>query len=281
MVLEVNSMTPVSGVQSNYTINPLRKGLVLQNYATPPSKPDSVNTNTDLSKYLNEKAISEMITASSEIKQILKAAKIPAKVNMTILNELVANHLPQTKNVSVGIASNLPQNLKAGVNVQSLQKAAVLHDIGKVLIPNEIVNKKGKLTDSERDIMQKHSILGYELLKTTDIDQDTLYLVRNHHQNAQKTGYPAVDDNFVADINLQILSVADMYSALREKRSYKPAMSKNQALAIIHKDMKQGKVHPYVFKALVDYANKEEERLTNVEPQRQVFYLKPEYSLSA
>ena len=105
--------------------------------------------------------------------------------------------------------------------------------------------------------MQHHAILGYEMLKTTDLDNETLKLIENHHQNAQKTGYPQVEENFVADLNAQILSAADMYTALREKRAYKPAMGKNEALAIIHKDMKDGKIHPLVFKALVDYANRE------------------------
>lgn len=68
--------------------------------------------------------------------------------------------------------------------------AAYLHDIGKVLIPVNILNKAGKLDERETEIMHKHSELGYELLKSTDIDKKTLNLIRNHHQNAKKTGYP-------------------------------------------------------------------------------------------
>lgn len=259
MVLEAISNRPSSTVRSDFLFNSINgNGYNQPNYALSAYPLDSVAINAGFQKYLSEKSITEMIKVSSEIKRILNLAKIPLKINMSALNDLVRNHLTHTKNVAVGIASHLPQNFKAKVNLQSLQKAAVLHDIGKVLIPERILNKKGTLNSEELLIMQKHPILGYEMLKSTDLDETTLHLIKNHHQNAQKTGYPSVTGNFIADINLQILCASDIYSALREKRSYKPELNKNQALAIIHKDMIKGKIHPYVFKALVDYANKSE-----------------------
>lgn len=280
MVLENNSKQPSVGVQKDFVVNPLK---YRKDYSSSfMYNPEAQDSNVGLAKYLNERSISEMIQVNSEIKQICKKLNVPAKVNLNILDNLVKNHLPQTKKIALGIVNHLPHGMRTSVNVQSLQKAAVLHDIGKALIPDDVVNKPGALDEQEREVMKAHSTLGYELLKNSDLDKETLYLLRHHHQNAQKTGYPCVESNFVADINLQILSVADVYSALREKRSYKKELNKNQALAIIHKDMKQGKVHPYVFKALVDFANKEEESTsTKIKSNKQVFYLKPEYSLSA
>lgn len=277
MGLEISSALPISGVQPNF----FRQAKVgSEKYATPDIKPDSVSLNSDLSKYLNEKAIREMIAVNSDIAKICNASGFTPKVNMKVLNGLAEEHLPQTKKVALGIASNLPQEYKSSANLQALQKASVLHDLGKVLIPETVVSKPGSLNEKEREIMKQHAILSYELLKSTDLDKETLYLIKYHHQNAQKTGYPVADESFVADINLQILSAADIYTALREKRSYKEPYSKNQALYIIHREMKQGKIHPYVFKALVDYANKEEAS-DKVNPKGQVFYLKPENRLSA
>ena len=281
MGLEIKpNQLPNVGVQSNFFINTLQKYLASQKYVTPAIKPDTVSVNTDLYKYINSNAVSEMVKVNSEIARILNELKIPLKINMNVLHDLVKNHLPKTKKAAIGIANNLPEEFRSEVDLQALQKASVLHDYGKVLIPEKIINKQGKLTQKEREIMQKHSVLGYEMLKNTDLDDETLHLIKNHHQNAQKTGYPHAEGNFIADINLQILSAADVYSALREKRSYKTEMSKNQALAIIHADVKQGKMHPYVFKALVDYAN-EEENLTKVQPKRKIFNLKLVNSLSA
>ena len=110
--------------------------------------------------------------------------------------------------------------------------------------------------------MHKHSELAYELLKTTDIDTKTLHLIRNHHQNAKKTGYPWVNKDFFADINLQILSTADKFSALTEKRSYKAPMSNKEALTIIYQDVKDGKLNPLIFKALVNFVQNSETKIS-------------------
>ena len=101
--------------------------------------------------------------------------------------------------------------------------------------------------------MHKHSELGYEILKNTNLDKKTLNLIRNHHQNAKKSGYPFVSNDFRADLDLQILTMADKYSALTEKRAYKEAYTPKQALTIIYADVKDGKLHPFIFKALVNY----------------------------
>lgn len=288
MGLEINSNQLKNiGAQTNFFVNALQKYVTQPNipntYITPQIKPDSVSVNTDLYKYINQNAISEMIKVNSEIKRILEEFKIPLKINMNVLHDLVRNHLPKTKKTTLGIANKLPSEYKSKVNFQAIQKASVLHDYGKVLIPQNILNKKGHLTEEEFKIMKQHSKLGYELLKTTDLDEETLNLIKNHHQNAQKTGYPEVEGEFVSDLNLQILSAADIYEALREKRPYKKELSKNEALAILHKEMKDGKIHPYVFKALVDYANEEDERLklSKLDSNRKVFNLKPVDSLSA
>lgn len=284
MVLEINSNQPLFGVQSNYSINPIqprnvdvRSGVSNVNLE---QKPDKLSLSTNVQKYATKEVIIEMINANPEIANIMQKNGIPLQINMKNLDDLMKHHLQDTKNIVNGIVENLPGEIRKGVNITSLQKAAALHDFGKVLIPNSIISKKGKLDEKESEIMQQHSILGYELLKTTDLDNKTLELIKYHHQNAQKTGYPKVNDIFVSDVNSQILYAADIYSALTEERPYKEAMNKNQALGIIHKDMKDGKIHPYVFKALVDYANKQD-NLAKLDSQRQISNLKPVNSLSA
>lgn len=270
MGLEITSnQMPSVGAQSRYFLGVLQKYVDAQKTVCPAIKPDTVSINTDLYKYLNANAIAEMVKINAEIKRILEEFKLPIKINMSVLHNLIKNHLPQTKKAVVGIANNLPQDLRESVNMPAIQKAAVLHDCGKVLIPEKILNKQGVLNEKERAIMEKHAILGYEMLKGTDLDEETLKLVRNHHQNAQKSGYPKVEETYVSDINSQILSAADIYSALREKRSYKKEMGKNQALSVMHKEMQKGNIHPHIFKALVDYAN-QEEKSAQIKPQRKI-----------
>lgn len=212
---------------------------------------------SSLNKYLNENAIQEMLKVNTEIRRIFNKFKISIKVNMKILNNLVKNHLPHTRNIALGIASNLPQEYKTLVNKKALAKATGLHDIAKVIMPENIINKAGSLTKSEREIMEEHAVLSYEMLKTTDLDKETLNLIKNHHQDPQKSVHHNSDS--IEDINLQILSIADIYSALREKRCYKEEMNKEQALKIIYKEVECGKFHPCIYQALVAYTEKQED----------------------
>lgn len=280
MALEISSNPPINGVKSNFFINPIQNRSSVHRYFTLSEPSDSISTTTTLDKYANEASIINMVKANPEIIKILNESNIPLKINMEAINELKKNHLLQTKKIAMGIINHLPNYFQSAVNTQAIKKAAELHDLGKVFIPANIINKKGALDEREYKIIQKHPVLSYELLKTTDLDKETLELVKNHHQNAQKTGYPSVDENFIANLNSQILSSADIYSALREKRSYKAELSKNEALAILHKDMKEGKIHPFVFKALVDYAN-EKDNLVKLEPEGQIQNLKAEDRLRA
>lgn len=219
---------------------------------------------SNLSRYLNENAISEMIKVNSEITNILDKFKISIKINMGVLNHLVKNHLPHTRNIALGIAECLPEELQVEVNRKALVEATSLHDIAKAIIPENIINKAGALDEHEIEIMKEHAKLSYEMLKTTDLSDETLNLIKNHHY---------ADDRCMCNINLQILSIADVYSALREKRSYKSEMSKEQALSVIHKEVEQGKFLPSVYTALTKYAQKEND-LAKVNSKRKIFNFK-------
>lgn len=249
MGLEINRAFGVGAIQPNiYDINRNRFNIGFGS---------ELNSDTfeysSVERYTSETALRKMIIANPKIKNIVKDFNPDLKLNIKELNELKTGHLNDTKNTVKGITENLPFALKNKVDAKAVEDAAYLHDLGKVLIPTEILNKPDKLNEYETKIMHKHSELGYELLKTTGINPKILNLVRNHHQNAKKTGYPWVGKDFNADLNLQILSIADKYSALTESRAYKKSMTPKQALTIIYQDVKDGKLHPFVFKALVNY----------------------------
>lgn len=239
----------------DYFINPINNKTALQCYGDPDSA-DYSGFDSSLYKYLNEKSIAEMIKVNSEIQRILKRFRIAIKINKKILNNLMRNHLPQTRDIALGIVKHLPQNLKRSVNRKALFEATSLHDIAKVIIPETIINKPGKLNDDEREIMDEHANLSYEMLKSTDLDEATLDLIKNHHHS--HSGEDEYGRYNTANINLQILSIADIYSALREKRSYKAEMSKEQALKILHEETSKGKFNPQVYNALVEYAQMDE-----------------------
>ena len=247
MGIDIRKPLGVGGINSNINIFSSRTGFG-----------NNLNgdrfESTSVSRFATENYIQAALMSNPQIKVILKEMNAPQKLNFKELQELSDNHSKQTQNIAAGIISHLPKALKQHADVKAIKDAAYLHDIGKVLIPAEILNKNGKLTDAEKEIMHRHSELGYEILKNSGIDAKTLNLIKYHHQNANHTGYPKVPSDFFADLNLQILSAADKYSALIEPRVYKDPMDKEQALALIYRDVAKGNLHPFVFKALKDYA---------------------------
>lgn len=202
--------------------------------------PNDSFQNTSVEKYFDENYIKKSIAQNQEIKNILNKHNIPLNLNMEELKNLQNHHCKDTQEIAAEIAKNLPQSLKQNVNIKYIKDAATLHDIGKVLIPVQILNKKGSLTPQEHKIMDLHSILGYEILKNSGIDNEILNLVKNHHK-----------DEFTTNINQKILNIADKYSALTERRIYKNAYTPKQALTILFKEVQQGNIDPVVFNALV------------------------------
>ena len=108
-----------------------------------------------------------------------------------------------------------------------------MHDIGKLGVHEDILNKKSGLSESEWDIVRKHPEVGEEILKPVFLDAQMLTVIRSHHEHYDGTGYP---DGLKADetsIFSQIVSVADAYDAMTSARSYHAALSKEEALAKI------------------------------------------------
>jgi len=207
-------------------------------------------------KLLTENAIRELVSKNPEIKKILNENHIPLVLNMKELEELSQGHAKETQILCGEIAKNLTPALRSEVNLKNLKDAALLHDIGKVFIPKEILNKTGELTPQEHKIMALHSELGYQLLKAANMNPEVLNLVRNHHNL-----------NNGADVNLAVLNIADQYSALLEKRPYKDAFSPKKALTILHKKAVNREIHPAIFNSLVRTAAERESRqktLTNL-----------------
>ena len=115
--------------------------------------------------------------------------------------------------------------------LKTLRIGAYLHDVGKVRVPHEILNKPGKLTDEEFAMMRQHTIWGVELLATVEFPWDIKPIIRWHHEKVDGSGYP---DRLAGDeipVSAQIIGIVDVYDALTTNRAYRPAMSHQEALA--------------------------------------------------
>lgn len=204
---------------------------------------------------LQKAIVQRMIELNPSIKKLLGDYKIKPTINTKTLKELTDGHMNTTCNVAVGIYSVLSEKLKSNIEEKIIKEASILHDLGKVLIPEKILNKPARLNKKERAIMNIHSTLGYELLKTQKINKETLDLIKYHHQNLIHSGYPALNcDHNPSDIGVQIISTADKYSALREARVYRRKLTRIESLLILYKEVREGKILPEVYDALIKYA---------------------------
>jgi len=112
---------------------------------------------------------------------------------------------------------NLP-----GYKIHEAIQAGLLHDIGKVKIPDEILNKKGKLTLEEYEVMKKHSIYGYDLIKNiSEFSESIKNAVLMHHERLDGSGYPYGISGDSIRLYAKIVSVADVYDAMTRDRVYK------------------------------------------------------------
>jgi putative nucleotidyltransferase with HDIG domain len=113
---------------------------------------------------------------------------------------------------------------------------ALLHDVGKINVPTEVLNKPGKLTSEERAVMESHPVAGVELLKDVEFPWDVLPMVRSHHERWDGRGYP---DRLTAEdipLHARVLALADVFDALTTDRPYRPAFSPHDALRMMRED---------------------------------------------
>jgi len=127
-----------------------------------------------------------------------------------------------------------------GMNTHQLNElglGALLHDIGKLRVPLEILNKPDKLTDEEYEVMKRHTMLGYDLLKNKEgLSRDSLAVIKNHHERVDGHGYPDGLESFGIDLYSRIVKIVDVYDAVTSKRVYHQDVSPYHALNCIYSD---------------------------------------------
>ena len=117
--------------------------------------------------------------------------------------------------------------------LRALEAAALLHDVGKIGIPEHILNKPGKLTTEEYDVMKGHVAIGAEILSGIDFPFPVVPIVKSHHENWDGTGYPAGLRGEEIPLAARILTVVDCFDALTSDRPYRGAMSTAEAFGIL------------------------------------------------
>jgi putative nucleotidyltransferase with HDIG domain len=114
--------------------------------------------------------------------------------------------------------------------VELIRTAALLHDIGKIGIPDYILNKEGKLTQKEFEIIKEHPVMGARILSNVDSLKDISNIIRHHHEKYDGTGYPDALRGDEIPLESSILAIADSFDAMTTDRPYKRAMLVREAL---------------------------------------------------
>ena len=114
---------------------------------------------------------------------------------------------------------------------------ALLHDVGKLMVPAEVLNKPGKLTDEEWAMVRGHPSAGVELLADIEFPWDVRPIVESHHERWDGKGYPHGLAGESIPLTARVLCVADVYDALTSVRSYKRAFTHDEAMEIMRQDV--------------------------------------------
>src|SRR5262249_49571901 len=132
-----------------------------------------------------------------------------------------------------------------GDRLREFGLAALMHDIGKVRTPLEILNKTEMLTDKEYDVMRRHTIDGAEILRRTpDVPTLAPIVAFEHHLRLDGAGYPRGVSRTALNIGTMLCSIADVYDAMRSQRQYQEAFPTDRILAVLQaKDGRQFDQH--------------------------------------
>ena len=173
-------------------------------------------------------------------------------------DQVTSGHIRRVQRRTMALAESL--GVTDDKLLDALRAAALLHDTGKLAVPEYILNKPGPLTASEFERMKVHAAVGADILKNIDFPYPVEPIVRHHHENWDGSGYP--DGLRSSDIPLgaRILSVVDCYDALTSDRPYRPRMARPQAEQVL-KERRGKNYDPWVvdqFLKLLDRFEQEE-----------------------
>jgi len=142
-------------------------------------------------------------------------------------------HLERVQVYALGVGQDLGLN---ETELEALRAAAILHDVGKIAVPEYIISKPGKLTRAEFDKMKIHPVVGAQILEQVQFPYPVAPLVRAHHEKWDGTGYPDGLKGEEIPLGARILTAVDVLDALASDRQYRKAMPLHEAIAILNRD---------------------------------------------
>jgi diguanylate cyclase (GGDEF)-like protein/putative nucleotidyltransferase with HDIG domain len=154
--------------------------------------------------------------------------------------------------------------------IRALQAGALLHDIGKLAVPDYILNKPGKLTAAEFDKMKIHTVVGAQILERINFPYPLVPVVRHHHERWDGRGYPDGLKGEEIPLTARILTVVDCFDAVREDRQYRKGMTREEAVALIRRD--RGTFYdPRIVDLFIEHLPQFEEQIARLKQGQRAF----------
>ncbi len=173
-----------------------------------------------------------ILTSIQQVKKTFDQTVEAFSSILEISDPYTSGHQKRVAQLSIAIAKELQFSAE---QQEALYMAALLHDLGKLYVPSQILNKPGKLTDIEFELLRTHSTCGYHILKNIDFPWPIADMVHQHHERLDGSGYPVGLKGEDILIEAQIIGVADIVEAMSSHRPYRPALGIESALEEINR----------------------------------------------
>jgi PAS domain S-box-containing protein/putative nucleotidyltransferase with HDIG domain len=177
--------------------------------------------------------ISDIKTVEDKLRSLLAATVDVISATVEKRDPYTAGHQKRVAKLAAAVAEEM--GLPAA-SVETIYTAGVLHDLGKIAVPVEILNKPSALSEIERKLIRAHSFEGYEILKDVEFPGPVARIVLEHHERLDGSGYPAGLKGEASLIESRVLVVADVVEAMASHRPFRPALGLDRALDEILKN---------------------------------------------
>ena len=180
--------------------------------------------------------VSIVITLMSKLMETAKERSIDiAEVLVSMIDARDSNldgHSKHVKDLTMLFYKYLPAQYKKSLNSVSLEYASLMHDVGKLGVPEAILNKPGKLDDEEWEVMKQHPEVGVKILKPLHTFDEIADWILYHHERIDSNGYYKKSGNAIP-LASKIIAICDTYSAITMRRSYKEPKTHEEAVEIL------------------------------------------------
>ena len=208
-------------------------------------KPAIIGTLIDITK--REKARRKARENLDKFRRVLEETVFALSSTIEVRDPYTAGHQKKVTILARAIAKELKLNPNKS---EGLKLSAITHDIGKIAVPSEILNKPTKLTELEFNLIKMHPVVGYNILKGVEFPWPVAEIVLQHHERLDGSGYPEGLKNGKILFEARILAIADVVEAMNSYRPYRPALGIDKALEEIKE--KKGKLYdPEIVEACI------------------------------